>query len=136
MQKGFCESVNGRMRDEPLNETLFFGLDHAKTRIAAWADDYNRQRSDPRDRYCHGASRPSLRGPSNRRGGIDPDRFRLLVIIALRPTSPMSMVPRSTYVIDTERGRFSQIFESKSQQDSSTFVLVQSGTCSVVRNRK
>src|SRR4051812_5733915 len=27
MQNGFCESFNGRMRDELLNETLFFGLD-------------------------------------------------------------------------------------------------------------
>ena len=31
MQNGFCESFNGRMRDELLNETLFFGLDHART---------------------------------------------------------------------------------------------------------
>ena len=29
------------MRDELLNETLFFGLDHARTTIAEWADDYN-----------------------------------------------------------------------------------------------
>ncbi|BCG83263.1 transposase (plasmid) [Mesorhizobium sp. 113-3-3] len=34
MQNGFCESFNGRMRDELLNETLFFGLDHARTTIA------------------------------------------------------------------------------------------------------
>jgi putative transposase len=44
MQNGFCESFNGRMRDELLNETLFLGLDHARTRIIDWADDYNRQR--------------------------------------------------------------------------------------------
>jgi putative transposase len=44
MQNGFCESLNGRMRDELLNEGLFFGLDHARTRIADWAGDYNRQR--------------------------------------------------------------------------------------------
>jgi transposase InsO family protein len=44
MQNGFCESFNGRMRDELLNETLFFGLDHARARITEWADDYNRQR--------------------------------------------------------------------------------------------
>ena len=44
MQNGFCESFNGRMRDELLNETLFFGLDHARTRITDWADDYNDQR--------------------------------------------------------------------------------------------
>jgi transposase InsO family protein len=44
MQNGFCESFNGRMRDELLNETLFFGLDHARTAIAEWADDYNERR--------------------------------------------------------------------------------------------
>ena len=44
MQNGFCESFNGRMRDELLNESLFFGLDHARAKIADWADDYNEQR--------------------------------------------------------------------------------------------
>jgi putative transposase len=44
MQNGFCESFNGRMRDELLNETLFFGLDHARQAIGAWADDYNAER--------------------------------------------------------------------------------------------
>jgi putative transposase len=44
MQNGFCESFNGRMRDELLNESLFFGLDHARTRIANWIADYNEQR--------------------------------------------------------------------------------------------
>ena len=44
MQNGFCESFNGRMRDELLNESLFLGLDHARTKIATWADDYNRRR--------------------------------------------------------------------------------------------
>ncbi|MEQ1956327.1 IS3 family transposase [Mesorhizobium sp. CN2-181] len=44
MQNGFCESFNGRMRDELLNETLFFGLDHARTTITEWADDYNEKR--------------------------------------------------------------------------------------------
>ena len=44
MQNGFCESFNGRMRDELLNESLFFGLDHAKATISAWTDDYNQRR--------------------------------------------------------------------------------------------
>jgi len=44
MQNGFCESFNGRMRDELLNESLFFDLEHARTNIAAWVDDYNRRR--------------------------------------------------------------------------------------------
>jgi putative transposase len=31
-------------KTELLNESLFLGLDHARTRIAEWADDYNRRR--------------------------------------------------------------------------------------------
>ena len=41
MQNGYVESFNGRMRDELLNESLFFGLNHARSAIAEWADDYN-----------------------------------------------------------------------------------------------
>ena len=44
MQNGFCESFNGRMRDELLNETLFLGLDHAREKIANWVNDFNHQR--------------------------------------------------------------------------------------------
>ena len=44
MQDAFCESFNGRMRDELLNETLFLGLHHARTKIAAWALDFNTER--------------------------------------------------------------------------------------------
>jgi putative transposase len=44
MQNGFCESFDGRMRDELLNETLFFGLDHARAKIGAWVSDYNHRR--------------------------------------------------------------------------------------------
>lgn len=44
MQNGFCESFNGRMRDELLNETLFLGLDHAREKVTAWVDDHNNRR--------------------------------------------------------------------------------------------
>jgi len=44
MQNGYVESFNGRMRDELLNETLFLTFDHARARIAAWVEDYNRER--------------------------------------------------------------------------------------------
>ena len=43
-QNAFVESFNGRMRDELLNETLFFNLDHARQKLAAWAADYNTHR--------------------------------------------------------------------------------------------
>lgn len=41
MQNGYVESFNGRMRDELLNESLFFGLDHARSAIDEWTNDYN-----------------------------------------------------------------------------------------------
>ena len=44
MQNAFCESFNGRMRDEFLNETLFLGLRHARAKLASWATDYNIKR--------------------------------------------------------------------------------------------
>lgn len=44
MQNGFCESFNGRMRDELLNESLFFGLDHARQKLREWVADYNSAR--------------------------------------------------------------------------------------------
>lgn len=44
MQNGFCESFNGRMREELFNESLFLGLDHARERIAHWITDYNLRR--------------------------------------------------------------------------------------------
>ena len=43
-QNGFVESFNGRMRDELLNETLFFSLEHARQKLAAWTFDYNTRR--------------------------------------------------------------------------------------------
>ena len=44
MQNGYIESFNGRMRDEFLNESLFFGIDHARKAIAEWVQDYNTAR--------------------------------------------------------------------------------------------
>ena len=43
-QNGFCESFNGRMRDELLNETLFRSLPHARAVLEAWRRDYNERR--------------------------------------------------------------------------------------------
>ena len=44
MQNGNCEASNGRMRDELLNETLFFGIDHARETVARWISIYNTER--------------------------------------------------------------------------------------------
>ena len=51
MQNGFIESFNGRLRDELLNETLFFDLDDARAKIAAWVADYNLERPHSSLRY-------------------------------------------------------------------------------------
>lgn len=34
MQNGYVESLIGRMRDDLLNKSLFFGIDHARCAIA------------------------------------------------------------------------------------------------------
>jgi len=44
IQNGYVKSFNGRMRGELLNESLFFGLRHARSALAEWADDYNHSR--------------------------------------------------------------------------------------------
>jgi transposase InsO family protein len=40
-QNAICEAFNARMRDELLNETLFFSLRMARQRLARWVADYN-----------------------------------------------------------------------------------------------
>src|SRR3546814_8717111 len=44
MQNGYCESFNGRLRDELLNEMLFLSLHHARVEIAARVRGYNQER--------------------------------------------------------------------------------------------
>ncbi len=43
-QNRFVESFNGRMRDELLNETLFFTIGQARSILARWVDDYDTER--------------------------------------------------------------------------------------------
>ena len=48
MQNGLCESFNGRLRDELLNETLFRSLPHARSALENWRCDYNTDRPHSR----------------------------------------------------------------------------------------
>lgn len=48
MQNGLCESFNGRLRDELLNETLFRSLPHARDALETWRRDYNIDRPHSR----------------------------------------------------------------------------------------
>lgn len=43
-QNGFCESFNGRMRDECLNENLFSTLREAREIAESWRLAYNQER--------------------------------------------------------------------------------------------
>ncbi len=43
-QNPFAESFQGRMRDECLNEHLFFSMNHARAVIGGWVHDYNTAR--------------------------------------------------------------------------------------------
>jgi putative transposase len=40
-RNAFIESFNGRLKDEPLNETPFFSVAHARLALTDWRDDYN-----------------------------------------------------------------------------------------------
>ena len=44
LRSGAVFPINGRMRDELLNETMFRDMAHARSAIRAWAADYNEQR--------------------------------------------------------------------------------------------
>ncbi len=43
-QNAFAESFQGRMRDECLNEHLFFSMNHARAIVAGWVNDFNTAR--------------------------------------------------------------------------------------------
>ena len=44
MQNAFVESLNGRFRDECLNEHMFRGLPEARRIVEEWRRDYNAHR--------------------------------------------------------------------------------------------
>ncbi|MDB5395040.1 MAG: transposase, family [Rhodospirillales bacterium] len=60
MQNGFVKPFNGRTRDELLNESLFFGLDHARQKLTTWMTDYNTRRP-----ILRSATRPLRPTPRN-----------------------------------------------------------------------
>lgn len=43
-ENSYNESFNGKLRDELLNEALFFGIDHARQAVFDWVADYNTRR--------------------------------------------------------------------------------------------
>jgi len=84
MQNGVCESFNGRMRDELLNETMFFDLAHARVALARWVADYNQHRPHSALRYqTPAAFAASFTMMGDRRG--NPDQLRRSPIAPVAP---------------------------------------------------
>ena len=83
MQNGYVESFSGRMRDELLNESLFFGLDHARAAIADWVADFNAAR--PHSSFGHQTPAACAEGLTatgaerRNRNGRDSNRPRMKV---------------------------------------------------------
>jgi putative transposase len=62
-QNPFAESFQGRMRDECLNEHLFFSMNHARVVIKAWVYDYNTARPHSSLGYLTPAAFPHALSP-------------------------------------------------------------------------
>ena len=69
-QNGFVESFNGRMRDELLNETLFFTVRQARSILARWVDDYNTER--PHSSLGYATPAAFAAGLEQQRAGLTP----------------------------------------------------------------
>ena len=69
-QNGFVESFNGRMRDELLNETLFFTIVQARSILARWVDDYNTER--PHSSLGYATPAAFAAGLEQQRAGLTP----------------------------------------------------------------
>ena len=87
-QNGFVESFNGRMRDELLNETLFFTIGQARTILARRVDDHNTERPHSSLGYVT---------PAAFAAALDQQRTGLIPAVAspaiLRDNNSRSLVP-------------------------------------------
>jgi hypothetical protein len=62
-ENGFCESFNGKLRDELLNGKLFYSLKEAQVVIEQWRRHYDTQRPHSSLGYQPPASAATLRSP-------------------------------------------------------------------------
>jgi putative transposase len=95
MQNGVCESFNGRMRDELLNETLFFDLAHARSALVRWVADYNQHRPHSALRYqTPAAYAASFTATGDRRSNLDQHRRSPVAPAApARHSHPATLAP-------------------------------------------
>ena len=99
MQNGFCESFNrAHALDELLNESLFLSLDHARTKITNWVDDYNQRRPHSRRWSCisapaaYAANLSATRGSSAQSPTSSADRAMLA------PPAPHGLKPAEALI--------------------------------------
>ena len=85
-QNGFVESLNGKLRDECLNEEVFDTLAHARMILGRWRHDYNHHR------------------PHSSLGGLTPAARRSLVHVG--SSAPDALATPQT--MDYERARLSK----------------------------
>ena len=72
-QNAFAESFQGRMRDECLNEHLFFSMNHARAVVAGWVEDFQYTAAPLGDQLQH--ARRLRRDPETETGiGAAPPR--------------------------------------------------------------
>jgi transposase InsO family protein len=62
-ENGYCESFNGKLRDELLNDEIFYTLKEAKTVIEAWRRHYNTVRPHSSLGYRPPAPQATVRPP-------------------------------------------------------------------------
>jgi putative transposase len=75
MQNSICEAFNGRMRDELLNEKIFYDLDHMRSVLARSVASYNQRRPHSALGYLTPAAYASTLTATGDRHRY-PDQFR------------------------------------------------------------
>jgi putative transposase len=80
------ESLNGRLRDELLNETLFRSLPHARIALERWRSDYNLTRPH---------SRLGWLAPAVYAATLDPRRAPALRHLASSAPQPAAVVTQA-----------------------------------------
>ena len=71
-ENGYCESFSGKLRDECLNDEIFYSLKEAKVVIKQWRHHYNTippHSSLGCPRHASHVNVPTHRGRSSDRGG-------------------------------------------------------------------
>ncbi len=74
---GAVHPINGRLRDELLNETLFRSLPHARAVLEAWRRDYNEERPHSKLGWMTPRAYASAILETHGRSAAQPDSFAL-----------------------------------------------------------